>query len=38
MGKIGGSRSKRVGKSQRISGPAASCNNGSNLEREMLAS
>ena len=38
MGKTGGARSKRVGKSGRISGPAASCNNGSNLEREMPAS
>ena len=34
MGKTGKARSKRVSKSARISGPAASCNNGSNLEKE----
>ena len=37
MGKTGGAKSKMVGKSGRISGPAASCNNGSSLEREIPA-
>jgi hypothetical protein len=38
MGKTGGAKSKMVGKTGRISGPVASCNNGSNLKREMPAS